>query len=499
MAAPQQADLQWIGAVARFADLALERCADTYGQTPTPLLVDAIDLTTGAPASWDGSILSNLAYQQNFLRVREGLAALTGRKQYQQLAEEWIGYGLEHLSDRASGMLYWGGHSSFDLRAGEPLVGNHELKCSYPHYRFLYQVNPQLARDCMEGFWHAHVCDWSTLLFNRHGEYVDWDRSSRWQGEYRGGPLPIIENMTLSFINTGSDLIFAAVQLHLLTGAAEPLEWAQRLLGRYEEIRHPDTGLAGYQFNHRDPCRVRIAFKPPLNQRADINETTVIKNGTIETRYGRAAITFLNLAAELGPEAGQVFVDLAVRDLTALAEHSYDRESRCFHAVLTDGTWLGPELTVDGVGYCPPFRLTPLPANGVMLLAYARAFRMSGDRRLLEMARELAASVMDNGADPAGPDDGACGLIGRLELYAATGEESELAAARTWGGRLLAAYPAEQLFTDGSGGAPIDGLLPVALLHLAAAGADARQQVPTFYATIANFDPKVVIDRRQNG
>jgi len=499
MVAVQDVDQQWIQAVEEYVATALERCGDTYGPSPTPMLADEIDLGTGAPNSWDGSVLSNLANQQNFARVQEGLSALTGDERHRQGAEERIGYALERLSDQASGMLYWGGHSNYDLRAAQPLVGCHELKCSYPHYALMGRVNPQVARGCMEGFWHAHVCDWPTLLFNRHGEYADWDRSTLWRGEFAGGPLPIIENWDLSFINTGSDLIHAAAHLASLTGATEPLEWARHLLSRYEQIRHPETGLAGYQFNHRDPCRVRTAFKPPLNERADINEVTVIKNGTIEVRYGRAAITFLNLAAELGPEAGQEYTAFATRDLTALADHSYDRQAQCFHALLVDGTWLEPEMTEDGEGYCPPYRLVPLRANGLMLLAYAQAYRLSGQETLLGMARELASSAMADTAQLAGPDDGACALMGRLELYGATGEAGELAAARAWGARMLSAYPAQNLFADGKGSASIDGLLPLALLHLAGAGADARDALPLFYTSQTAFDPKVVIDRRQNG
>jgi pectate lyase len=484
---------RWLEAVTKFADLVLERCADKYGEQPTPLLVDGIDLDTGEPIEWDGAVLSNLACQQNFLRVLEGLAALTGQEHYQQRAEEWIGFALERLSDRASGMLYWGGHTNFDLRAGEPLLGIHELKCSYPHYPFFYQVDPQATRRCVEGFWHSHVCDWSTLLFNRHGEYAEWDRDACWQAEFKGGPLPIIENLTLSFINTGSDLIYAAVQLYLLTGAPEPLEWAYRLLGRYEQIRNPKTGLAGYQFNHRDPCRVQMAFKPPLNERPEINEMTVIKNGTIEIRYGKAAIVWLNLAAELNAEEGQPFLEMAVRDLTALAEHSYDREKRSFSALLDNGTLLGPDLTVDDVGYCPPYRLVPLPANGLMLLAYARAFRLSGEESLREMAVELAAGS----PELAGSEDGACGVIARLELHAATGDQTYLDAARALGERLLEAYPAEQFFTSDRGNATVDGSLPLALLRLAAAGDRASEErLPAFYPRTSEFNPKVIIDRR---
>ena len=35
---------------------------------------------------------------------------------------------------------------------------------------------------------------------------------------------------------------------------------------------------------------MRLSFKPPFDQRADVNETTVVTNKVIRTRYGRAAV-----------------------------------------------------------------------------------------------------------------------------------------------------------------------------------------------------------------
>ena len=39
---------------------------------------------------------------------------------YRDRAEQWLGYALRVLRDPASGMLYWGGHTSYDLEADAP-------------------------------------------------------------------------------------------------------------------------------------------------------------------------------------------------------------------------------------------------------------------------------------------------------------------------------------------------------------------------------------------
>ena len=183
---------RFVEAVTVYADRVFERCADEYGADRSRLLVDGIDLESGEPARWEGAVMSNLACQQNFARTLVGLSALTGERRHRQQAGEWVGQALRMLRDPASDMLYWGGHSSYDLETSAPLKGNHELKCAYPYYEFLHQVDPEATRRLVEGFWHAHVADWSTLLFNRHGEYEEWDRS-----RYQGGKLPIVENRLL--------------------------------------------------------------------------------------------------------------------------------------------------------------------------------------------------------------------------------------------------------------------------------------------------------------
>ena len=511
------------------ADAVLERCRDRYGGEHTPLFVDGLDPTDGRPLEWEGHTLSNLACQQNFLRSLQALTTLTGNSVYLERAREWISHALRVLRDPASDLLYWGGHTSFDLGTGRPLLGNHELKCVYPDYCFLYGVAPETMRRFAAAFWQTHMVDWSSLLFNRHGEYEEWDRAGSWTHEYRGGSLPIVENRALSFINTGSDLIYAAAKLHALEGEERPLEWAGRLLSRYEEIRHPDTGLGGYQFNHREPCRVRASFKKPLGDRVDVNETTVLNRGYIGTRFGRVAVTWLNLYEELGEVdedrfddqdlfdedrfGGAMFRDMVVRDLRALTEYSWDGADHSFSPVLNDGTKLSPE-DVEDVAYCPPQKLEKLKANGLMFLAYARAYRLTGEEDMLGMAAQLAAGMWGEGdllgeeIDFSGNDGesgsrgDAFGLMGVLDLYEATGSDCLMASATSLGAQLIAGSEMGSFIGDDTataGPVSIDSLLPLALLHLVAAheGGRAHGELPVFYPGVTVFDPKVVIARRK--
>jgi len=500
----------FIRPVEEFAEIVLDRCRDRHGSRETPMLADGIELDSGDPLRWEGVPTSNLACQQNFLRALVGLTQLTGKAEWAQKAARWIRHALRELPDPPSGLLYWGGHSTWNLEADEPLAGNHELKSVYPHYSFLYEVAPETTARFVDAFWHKHVLDWETLLFNRHGEYDSWDRRKAWHGKFKGGPLPIIENHALSFINTGSDLIYAAAELHRLTGRKEPLSWGLNLLSRYDQIRHPETGLGGYQFNHREPCRVRESFKGDRGRREEVNETTVITSGVIWVRYGRAAITFMNIAEALDEERGRPFLDFVARDLEALAKHSYDETDHVFSCLLNNGEKLSPADTMEGVGYCGPAKLRPVPANGLMFLSYARAFRLTRQELFRSMAEKLATGMGWGGLDetvhfdePLDPWRGsglneACKLVGLLDLYAATKDETLMASARSLGERLLADCVQDGLFIEPEGrrATRIDSTVPLALLHLAAARGESPNKLPAFYASNTYWNPKIVRAKR---
>jgi pectate lyase len=514
-----------IDAVSQHADIVLQRARDRWGEQ-TPLLADGFALASGEPLRWQEGILSNLARQQNLLRTLNGLTAVTGETRWQSAADNWIGHGLRVLQNPDSDLLYWGGHSAWDLGADGPLQGNHELKCAFPHYEGLFRVDAAATARFIDAFWHAHIWDWSSLLFNRHGEYADWDRSQTWrEGEFADTwQLPIIENSALSFINTGSDLIWAACERHRLTNDALPLAWATALLSRYDAIRHADTGLGGYQFNHREPCRVRASFKAGLGSRADVNETTVIGKGYIGIRYGRVAVMLLNIAESLGAAGDAPFREFVRRDLTALWEHAWEDETGCFHAMLNDGTRLSPD-DVEDVGYCPPAKLGATPANGLMLLSYARAGRVLGDdtfyRAALRLAEVMGWGRLADGefdADTArtsltgGPDD-AFALEGLLDLYRTHEATHLLSAATTLGQAMIERHSVDGVFAalgDGGDAFPlagasdedstrctgIDSALPVALLHLTSLLSPGAASPPLFVPCLSYFDPKILARQR---
>ena len=238
----------YLEAVREFADNVLKYGRDTYGPKHTPLFVDGLNVNTHEPVTWiepngDRWVFSNPSSQQTFFRTLEGLTTLTGDPKYKQAAMEAIEHVFDHLQT-SNGLLPWGGHQLYDATA-DMTRGNsvHELKGIYPYYELMWKVSPQATEYFIEAFWSGHVLDWSNLNMNRHCYELRTPFEEPWKYEYKGGPI-FLEGEELSFFNTASDLIYAAVELTRLSENKDPLVWARRLAKRYVDVRDPKTGIS---------------------------------------------------------------------------------------------------------------------------------------------------------------------------------------------------------------------------------------------------------------
>ncbi|MDS0223046.1 hypothetical protein NDI54_17000 [Haloarcula sp. S1AR25-5A] len=483
MTVPSAGDL--VDAVQAHVDTVLEHARDDYGDESTPLLVDALDATTLSGVEYDGrdvadGHLSNFALQQSFLRALLALSEVTGEKRYRSRAETLVSWMFENASDD-TGLLYWGGHAAYDLDADDIVVGksDHELKFEYPFYKFCYEVAPEATREFVSAFWNAHVLDWTTLDFNRHGA---WNASmgDLWDHEYEGGNV-FFWGDGLTFVNTGSDLYYAAGVLADLAEEDEPLTWAKRLARRYIETRQ-EPGISGYQFSqHASYCkgpeirgdRAQYQFAPYIHGDHRIFEGTLFRPRPIVQRQQLA------LAERLG-ERGSAFAQWAMEELRAWREAAYHPDENEFVPMLTDGLSL-EGFVIRREGYFGPKGrvIGPIEAGPDFLWTYARAYRVTGDDLCYATTRDIAAGLglgdigtpeerptMDFDMDPVavGPEL----LSALLELYRASGDDRYLNAASRIGGRLLDNRESG-LFTDTDGMAVLDNPTPLALLRLASA------------------------------
>jgi pectate lyase len=398
-------------AVRTFADNVLEKGIDRWSGKNTPLLADGINVDTNEPLEYvyDGStgvrgeggppnkwIMHNLANQQNLFRTFVALSNLTGDPKYREAAEKSIRFHFDSLRDD-NGLFHWGGHEFIDLRTLKPIghawrqnLHSHELKDVYPYYDLMWEVDKEKTAEFIRAFWNAHVIDWSMLDFNRHGAY-NKKMGQLWNSEYHQ-PEPFFEGDGLTFLNTGSDLIYAGSILYSLGGEEGALTWSKRLAEQYVRARHPKTDLGAYQFSkpkrHKQPPDGPLTGLFTFSDYGDRAENQFGKDFPKVALEGWAlfdgtgiyttpALMQLELAERLG-DKGKEFLEWTLSGLYAYAKYGYKSSENTFRPMWADGTDLtGYTFTRTGY-YGPEGRiLKPSKADELYLFTYSRALRFS--------------------------------------------------------------------------------------------------------------------------
>ena len=407
--AQAEGEMTRLEAVRTFADNVLEHGRDTYRETPTPLFVDGLNADTLEPVRWvqggEAWIPSNLASQQNLFRTLVGLSNLTGDARYREAAGAAFKHHVEHLR-MDCGLLQWGGHRFIDLASGEARGEGgmpHEFKFNLPFYEFLYEVDPEATVQFIKALWNAHVLDWGKLDMNRHGSYGR-RMGDLWDSEFEQQE-PFFEGRGLTFINCGSDLIYAGAILYHLTGDEGALTWAKRLAEQYVRARHPETGLGVYQYSKpirsqeppaEGPLEGRLTYSS-YGDRAENQFGAEFGAVALEgymlrspgSIYGNNALMQLQLAELLG-EPGQELLTWTVDGLKAWAHYGYDPETNTARPMWADGTDLTDHV-IKRTGYFGR-EGTVIRASraGTMLMwSYALAHRLTGDEALWETARSI--------------------------------------------------------------------------------------------------------------
>lgn len=412
-------DAERLRIVREYATRVLIHGSDRWSGEQTPLLANGVHVDTGNPAMWRHNgqeyIISNLANQQNLFRLFMGLSRITSESRFEEAALASVRYHFDHLAS-SCGLLRWGGHQFIDLRTLKPVghfdANAHEFKNNFPFYELLWSANHEATLRFLRAMWNAHVLDWSMLDMNRHGQW-GLPMSRLWDHSF-SYPAPFFEGDGLTFINAGSDLIYAAGIYYHYAGDSRALTWSKRLHGMYVSARHPDTGLGAYQYSK--PVRRMEPVIPMTTERhtwstygdraenqfgaefGDVaREGWVLWGNRIKTIYVSNSLMNMHLVELLG-HRGREFLRDTISGLRALALYGYDAETNSFRPMWADGTVLTGK-TVNNRGYycmrdCDPEQVwVPLEADHDFLLTYLRAYRLSGNRALWKTARDIAIGL----------------------------------------------------------------------------------------------------------
>lgn len=498
--------------VRTFADNVLAHGRDRYGPEHTPLFADGVDVETREAVRWryDGRewIPSNQASQQNLFRTLVGLSRLSGDPRYEHAARAAIAHMFAH--QRADcGLLYWGGHRFVDL-ATEVSVREHggdvhELKWNFPFYRLMAEVDAEKTAQYLRAVWNAHVLDWGTLDMSRHGRFGK-PLGSLWSSDFKHPP-PFFEGRGLTFINAGSDLIYAAGELYALTGEKGALAWGLRMAKLYVDARHPETGLGVYQYSQprreapppEDPDHPEFTyahFGDRAQRQFGPEFGTIALEGNLLSSdrgiYSRNALMQLQLAERLG-DAGRDLLEWTREGLRAYARHAYIPERNALRPLWADGTDL-TGFVFPRIGYYGPAGqvFAETKADPLLLMSYALAYRLTGDAELWTVARQMARghglgdlgvrpgegvgvnAATDNTAPPA--------VFALLDLFRATGHRAYLDLARRVGDNIVARRFHHGYFLPSAEHrhARFDAEEPLALLAIEAARRGRPEDVPAY-------------------
>ncbi len=488
---------KYLDAVRKFADNVLKYGRDTYGPKHTPLFVDGLHAESLEPVIWkkDGQswVLCNFASQQPLMRILDGLTTLTGDSKYRQAAVDATGYVLRHLQSK-NGLLYWGGHLAWDLEKEHPVgqyAGTHETKGHQPYYRFMWDVDPESTRKLMGAIWATHILDWSRLDYNRHAN-TEKDAVPKWDHEFAAAievPFPT-KGGNLSFANVTPPLMHSGTMLAVLDKNKDALTWTRRLAYRWQQGKHPKTGLCGGQLSYRTHDRAQDALG---HVHPSINEAKIVASYHQTSRYHHIPLAQMQAAEALleaggrYAEVGREFIAWALEDLKIYADRSYDPDTGHFIALMTDGTPL--KWQEAKTGYYVPKSFAPRNPDGYLLWSYAMAYRLSQDKMHWKMVRQLGLSMgIGDVGSPSGEgraldldtDSADWRLIyALLELHRATGNRSTLQVACRVADNLLKLQKETGLFPrPGREFARTGDEIPLALLHLAAALEGRSEEMP---------------------
>lgn len=504
---------RFVAAARQHADTVLAGAADRWGAHHTPLLADGLHLESLEPVTWvqhgRSWILSNPASQQNFLRVLCGLEAAGAGERYGATARGITSYVLRHM--RFGDMVWWGSHCTADLlhnklvfcTDGSPYP-RHELKRCFPFYELMHEVDPRETRRVVEGTWDMHVRDWSVLSFNRHnianlprGEGGQGQAAARstWDRAYTGGPFT---SEQFTFMPAGMDLAYSAARLHALSGDPAPLQWARRLVARYLEAAHPESGLPAYLYNSSDRAARPAEGIEARGDRAAAQLGSQLGR-PVEERFvwtadqERDALYCFVALLELSRSGiDPWFGDQAVCALQAFANHVVDPANGALHPVLNDGTRLtGHVLEHDGYFGAGGTAFASKAAHAPTLLAFAYGWRHAPRDALWQACRVMARELKLGDLGPpggaqaelntrAGASDPLT-LFAVLALHQATGQDAFLRLAERLGDNMMAKRLRSGLFASPQRQyARIDAIEPLALLHLAQALGAVQDPVPAW-------------------
>jgi len=362
-------------AVRACLDNLLEYGTDRYGSVQTPMLMSILDVRTNEsppePLLLDGWVRGeerpgrrnpggcDLWEDQPLLHALFRYSDLSGDLRYRQAAEAYIRSFFERAR-KPNGLLAWGSHLFYnaytdeidDDRHGNP----HEILVHLAEWEALWQVDPEVVRQEIEGIWQWHVVNKETGQHNRHDDAAPG----------------------CDFAFSGGSFAHAFAFFYRQTGDRTWLDRAKL--------------VAHWHWSHRDPATNLAPDAPSTGDRYDATHCFT----TVVGPHAAALLRCFELTAE------PFFRDVAVAYVKAWLKYAWDDQAGLFYAALKlDGTPVPEQAKGTGydawmpTGYADTWPTTmysyefPLAAAQACVYAY----ELTADPELLAGARKWARHI----------------------------------------------------------------------------------------------------------
>ena len=267
--APDRAVFDYLSVVRGFANTMITHGRDTYGDVRSPLFTTTLErgtlgLPTGVPSlpgvrDQDRAInAANPMHDENLYQVLYALTEITGDPGYARAADEALGWFFRHAQSPTTGLLAWGEHLGWDLRAerrtdgsgsaardddddeeedweGLFRYGTHEYYRPWVLWDRSFALAPEPAARFARAVWQGHVGNRKTGSYDRHAGY---DRRDAGRGQ--------------EFPRHGGFYIDTWAAAYQRTGDREFLRAITALVGYFERHRDASTGILVATSGRRD-------------------------------------------------------------------------------------------------------------------------------------------------------------------------------------------------------------------------------------------------------
>ena len=459
----------------------------SYGHaynSETNLLPDAINTLTGEPAKWPFPNRAEIAYadianQQNFFRTLDALSVVTGSDKYHNEAVSSLAEFIDNYQS-PNGLFYWGGHrminlDNLEVQSTESPNGPHELKNMMPYYELMLEVDEDATIRFMNQLWTAHFY-WQTTDMNRHGSYsTAYDTNVFGLSipddvilfdEFGMPIIPADSPGLLPFVNSATDLSYAAYTLSSITGDPAPSMWADYLMRQYNLASDPNTGMTVYQFKSTlvtksptqcaDPaytnsgCGDRAARQ--FRDFGDVAREANVAWKNTQAVYVDNVLMLLEAAEKYGATQ---FLDYAKQYITSYLRNAYIRVNgqNMIIPMFNDGTVTYGYVTPE-VGYYGPSNMlidyVEMPTTYILPILRTILLLDDDDEDKAELWAYLREIMYTFGIGDIGPFGGIdpllnldtsvddpYALMAMVELYDETGNIAYLNVARTIGNNIV--------------------------------------------------------------